>query len=394
MKCSGRVLIVAGEASSSLYAQRLLELWKANGRDVETFGIGSQEMENLGFKRLGKSEELAVVGLVEVIRHFGLIRETYHALLAECDRKKPDFALLLDYPDFNLRLARDLKKRGIRVIYYISPQIWAWRKGRIHQIKKYVDEMLVVFPFEEKFYRDSGVKVTFVGHPLLDEVKGPKRLSSDERQMMRRKMGISPDEVVLGLLPGSRRSEIEHHLDLQIQAAHIVCGKRKNVRPLIVCAPSLDRGVFAAAIDKSSVTIGVIKEDPIRAVDLCDICLVASGTATLMVGLLTKPMVVMYRMNPLTAWIAKRIVKSTPYFAMVNLILGKRAVSELFQEQASPSMLAAELDRFFDQGTRSQMVKELERLETQLGHQGATEKVASCLEVYLGSTRQAVDERP
>ncbi len=189
---NGRVLIVAGEASSSLYAQRILEQWQSLGKSVDAFGIGSQSMEKLGFRRLGKSEEMAVVGLSEVIKHFPLIRRVYNSLLAECDRLQPDFALLLDYPDFNLRLAKDLKARGIKVIYYISPQVWAWRRGRVNLIRKVVDEMLVLFPFEESFYREHGVKATFVGHPLLDELELRRGASSSEQRVRRERYGIQP----------------------------------------------------------------------------------------------------------------------------------------------------------------------------------------------------------
>jgi lipid-A-disaccharide synthase len=161
-----RVLIVSAEASSALYARRLLEAWQKHDIKVSAFGVGDQKMLELGFQALGRSENMAVVGIKEVLRHYSHIKKVFYDILAECDREKPKFALLLDYPDFNFRLAKELKKRGIRVIYYISPQLWAWRKGRLSLVKKYIDKMLVLFPFEKDFYRENGVDVEFVGHPL------------------------------------------------------------------------------------------------------------------------------------------------------------------------------------------------------------------------------------
>lgn len=381
----GRILIIAGEASGALYAQRLLEAWRDQNRSVDAFGIGSKAMESLGFLRIGKSEELAVVGLVEVIKHYPDIRRVFYGLLSECDRNPPQVALLIDYPDFNLRLAKELKKRGIKVVYYISPQLWAWRKGRIELIKKYVDKMLVVFPFEKEFYEKHGVDVDFVGHPLLDEL--PK---SDMTVALREKMGISANEVVLGLMPGSRESEIKNHLDAQIKAVAELQKlmdskqlKQKTLRPVLLCAPSLPRERFAEAIGQNDFPIQIVRMDPVSMISLCDFILVASGTATLLVGLLQKPMVIMYRMNAVTAWLAKRLVKGTPFFGMPNLISGREIVVELFQEQASPQNMASELFKYVTDDVRANKSNELFELRTKLGSKGATHRVAEVLEKFM-----------
>ena len=374
-----RVLIVAGEASSSLYAQRLIEHWKREGRTVETFGIGSRSMESLGFRCLGRSEEMAVVGLMEVIRHFPLIRRVYHSLLEECDRAKPDVALLLDYPDFNLRLAKDLKKRGIKVVYYISPQVWAWRRGRVKLIKKVVDEMLVLFPFEETFYREHGVKAAFVGHPLLDELD---HLSKDV-ELSRQRFGLKKDELVLGLMPGSRESELKNHLKEQLSAAELLTRRYPKIRAVLLCAPTSERERLQAAASDISTSIQIIKSEPFEMIGVCDFLLVASGTATLMVGLLEKPMVIMYRMSAITAWFARRLVKHTRFFGMVNLVMDREVARELFQEEASAAGMATELERFVDDGARRAKMIELKELKSRLGSQGATERVAAALEPYL-----------
>lgn len=371
------VLIVAAEASSSLYAQRLLESWKAQGHEVDAFGIGSRSMEKLGFRCLGRSEEMAVVGLQEVIKHFPLIKKVYHSLLDEAVARKPKFALLLDYPDFNLRLAKDLKKRGIKVIYYISPQLWAWRTGRVKQIKKNVDRMLVLFPFEETFYKDHGVTVDFVGHPLLDEL--PKQVSDREFLLKKQRYGLGENDIILGLMPGSRRSEIEHHLRLQIQTAEILVKRNPRIRPVLMVAPTLDREYIKHVMGDVRITLQIIKEDPNDMIALADVILVASGTATLMVGLLEKPMVIMYRMNSLTAWIAKKLVTKTPFFGMVNLIMGRKVVPELFQEEANPERMAQEIEKLLETEERAKVVGDLKQLKERLGAQGATTRVSEIL---------------
>lgn len=379
----GRVLIVAGEASSSLYAQRILEHWKNSGKSVDAFGIGSRSMESLGFKRLGNSEEMAVVGLSEVIKHFPLIRRVYKSLLSECDRLKPDFALLLDYPDFNLRLAKDLKARGIKVVYYISPQVWAWRRGRVNLIRKVVDEMLVLFPFEEPFYREHGVRATFVGHPLLDEMEIRKNQMKTDSRVRRERYGIQPFEFVLGLMPGSRESELRHHLRDQLAAAELLAKRYPQIRPVLFCAPTIERERLQEAVSELSVSVQIVKDEPLDMIEMADVVLVASGTATLMVGLLERPMVIMYRMSPITAWFAKRLVTQTKYFGMVNLILEKESARELFQEAASPEGMATELEKLLDEKVRFEKTRELADLKNRLGALGATNRVVERLETYF-----------
>lgn len=376
------VLIIAAEASSSLYAQRLLEHWKNSGREVDTFGIGSREMEKLGFECLGRSEEMAVVGLQEVLKHLPHIRNVFYNLLEQAEARKPKFALLLDYPDFNLRLAKELKKRGIKVIYYISPQVWAWRTGRVKIIQKVVDHMLVLFPFEEEFYKKHGVRVDFVGHPALDEL--PNALTPEQLKIQRNRFGIQDDDIVLGLMPGSRRSEIEHHLRAQLETAQLMVRKNPRIRPLLMVAPTLEREYMKKAMGDVSFPVQIIKENPLDMIALADVILVASGTATLMVGLMEKPMVIMYKMNDLTAFFAKRLVTKTPYFGMVNLIMNDRVVPELFQEQANPQQMASELFKFVDDETLKARVRtHLQNLKQRLGARGATTKVASILQEYF-----------
>ena len=380
------VLIIAAEASSSLYAQRLMESWKSHGREVDAFGIGSRSMEEVGFRCLGRSEELAVVGLQEVVKHLPKILEVADSILNEVDKVKPKFALLLDYPDFNLKLAKKLKKRGVTVIYYISPQVWAWRTGRVKLIRKVVDHMLVLFPFEETFYRENGVKVDFVGHPTLDELPEVSGVAgSSDVTLQRQRFGIADDDIVLGLMPGSRRSEIAHHLATQFATAALMVKQNPRVRPVLMIAPTLEREQVMAGFDDLGFPLQVIKDEPLEMISLADVVLVASGTATLMVALMEKPMVIMYRMNAVTAWIAKRLVTKTKFFGMANLVMGREVVPELFQEEANPDRLARELNRLVsDSDVRARVIADLKEIKNQLGSRGATERVRQLLEPYFG----------
>jgi lipid-A-disaccharide synthase len=382
-----QVMIIAAEASSALYAQRLLQYWKANGTPVHAFGVGNREMEILGFEILGRSEEMAVVGLQEVISHWGLIRSTFHRLVDEAARRKPKFVLLMDYPEFNLRLATKLKALGIPVVYYISPQVWAWRTGRVKHIRKVVDRMLVLFPFEKDFYEKHGVKADFVGHPLLDEMS-PELLDEKTRLERRARFSLNEGDLVLGLMPGSRHSELNHHLDVQLEAAALLVKRFPNVRPLLMIAPTLERkdveASLAKAADQYSMSVQVIKDEPMKMIQLTDVILVASGTATLMVGLMEKPMVIMYRVSRITAFLVKLITWNTRFFGMVNLIMDEEVSKELFQDKASAEGLADEVGRLLasrDERLRAQ--EKLRDLKNRLGSRGATERVAEILSGYL-----------
>lgn len=379
-----QVLIVAAEASSVTYAQRILETWKKQGRKIHAFGVGSQDMEKLGFERLGKSEEMAVVGLAEVIAHYSHLKSVFDNLVAEAEKRRPKVAIVLDYPDFNLRLAEKLHGLGIPVVYYISPQVWAWRKGRVHAIKKYCKKVFVLFPFEVPFYEEHGVPCEFVGHPLLDEMD--ERLINDPAFLKthRNQCGIRDDEIVLGLMPGSRHSELKQHFQIQLDTARILSKKHPNLKILILTAPTFDKEKMQEYLEDFRLPYILLKDEPFRMIHLVDIMLVASGTATLQVGLMKKPMVIMYKVKWLTGVLAKLIVRGTKYFGLVNLILGKEAVPERFQSDVNPEHLAALVDRYISEPNyRSQVVGDLEQLRQHLGAKGATQRVVRALDEFL-----------
>ena len=381
---SRRILIVAAEASSCLYAERLLQHWKQHNISIEAFGIGNAAMAGEGFECLARAEDLAVVGIQEVVAHWSVIKQAFHGLVDAARERRPQVALLLDYPGFNLRLASRLKNLGIPVAYYISPQVWAWRRGRVKTIQKVIDKMLVVFPFEESFYAQHGVRVEFVGHPLLDELK-PAHFDAKVRTLQRARYGIQPDDVVLALMPGSRHSEMKHHLRVQLEAARRLrlTHTRTSLKVALFVAPNFSTEQVQAWLTDLDFPLMLIKDEPFSMINLADVVLCASGTATLMVGLLEKPMVVMYRMNAFSAWLAKLFVKGTKHFGLINLVLDERVVPELFQEQADANHLAREIGSLIESPEkRLQMQERLRPAKNRLGSSGATNRVAAALESY------------
>ncbi len=388
---SHKVMIIAAEASSAHYGAKLIKYWqkkeKEGGPQIEFFGVGTQEMENLGFHRIGKAEEMAVVGLVEVIKHFSHLKAIFNNLVEAASTQKPDFVILMDYPDFNLRLAKKLKAMGIKVFYYISPQVWAWRKSRIHDIKAYCEKVFLLFPFEKTFYDHFQVPNEFVGHPLIEDLD-PTLYDQMVIQGQRQKFGIKNDELVLALMPGSRHGEIERNFPLQLEAAKIILKKHKNVRLLICVAPTLTKEHLLAYLDNFSFPYLLIKDDPNRMISMADLILVASGTATLMVGLLEKPMVIMYKVNWLTGVIGNWLV-DVKFFGLINLVLDKEAVPERKQEQTDPKHLATLLEKYItDAEYTKSVIHDLKQTKKALGYdeadkKTATQKVIEALNKYL-----------
>ncbi|MCB0349935.1 MAG: lipid-A-disaccharide synthase [Bdellovibrionales bacterium] len=377
------ILIVAGEASSALYAQRLLEYWQRNNQEIKAYGVGSIAMEQLGFDRIGRSEEMAVVGLTEVLKHYSAIKKVFNDIIEQTKIRKPKVILLLDYPDFNLRLAKKLKPLGIPIVYYISPQVWAWRKSRVHDIRKLVDKMLVLLPFEKDFYKGFDVDVEFVGHPLLDELKS-ELFNEEARQVERSRYGVLPGETWIGLMPGSRNSEIKHHLVSQLQAAQIIYSQNKQLKFALLVAPTFSKEDIQKVLPQYDIPLTIVQADPLKMVSLVDVVICASGTATLIVGLLKKPMVIMYKMNALSAWFAKLIVKGTQYFGLINLVLGKKVVPELFQSQASAENISAEVLKYIeDEKYKAAVIEKLSHAHLLLGSRGATVRVAEILKPML-----------
>ncbi|MES3038725.1 MAG: lipid-A-disaccharide synthase [Bdellovibrionota bacterium] len=374
-----RVMIIAAEASSSHYALRLLKEWKSQGLDVEAFGVGSKDMENIGFRRLGKSEEMAIVGAAEIISQLGFLKSVMDQLVEEAVKLHPQVTILMDYPEFNLLLARKLRARGLRSVYYISPQIWAWRQGRVETIKKFCDKVFLLFPFEKHFYEKHSVPLEFVGHPLLDEMD-EKYFDPKYLQTRRAQYGFTDSDIVLGLMPGSRRLELKQHFEIQLETARRLIKKFPQIRIVILCAPTFEKEELHAYLEDFKSPYVLLRDDPFSMIHIVDLMLVASGTATLQVGLLQKPMIIMYRMKWLTSVFASLFVRGAKFFGLVNLILDREVAPEKYQAQANPEVLENELSKLItDENYRFRMIKELGELRFKLGDRGATRRVAESI---------------
>jgi lipid-A-disaccharide synthase len=362
------LLVVAGEASGDLHGARLVSELRRLEPDLAVFGLGGDELRAVGLEPVAHSAEISVVGITEVLRILKRARQIFDLLLREVDRRRPAVAVLIDFPDFNLRLAAELKKRGVAVVYYVSPQVWAWRKGRIKTIAQVVDRMLVLFPFEVDFYQRFGVKVVHVGHPLVDEVPQlPGAWDQGE--------GEVSGPFRLALLPGSRVSEIEALLPVMLAAVrHLAEDLPVEVR--LIRAPSVPRELLEEEIELSGLPVRIVSEDRFAAIANSHLALCASGTATLEVGLLGTPMVMLYRLGRWT-WLLARLMVRLPFVSLVNLVLGKKVIPELLQSDATPRRIAAEAEQILmDDGERERMRAGLAELRARLGEGGASVRAA------------------
>lgn len=366
-----RILIVTGEASGDLLASHLVKAMRAADPALSISAMGGDRLREAGAEILVDISRHAVMGITEVIGHLGTIYGIFRKLTLTLRRDRPDLLILVDYPDFNLRLARVAKKHRIPVLYYVSPQIWAWRTSRIRQIAATVSTMVVVFPFELPLYREAGVDAHFVGHPLLDIVK-----VSRTREENRKRFGLLPGRRVIGLLPGSRLSEVQRILPPLLEAARRLSREHHDLQFIIPVAPGLDKAELEQLAGDAAVAATLVDNSIYDVIDSADLVIVASGTASLETALLAKPMVIVYRMSPLSYRIARLLVK-VPHIGMANIIAGKTVVPELIQEQASGERIAAEAARLLtDAGRYATVRAELELIKKKLGEPGASERAA------------------
>jgi len=363
------LLVVAGEASGDLHGARLISELRRRVPGLRTFGLGGDEMRAAGLEAVAHSSEISVVGITEVLKVLPRAREIFAALLREVDRRRPALAVLVDFPDFNLRLAKELKSRGVEVVYYISPQVWAWRRGRIKTIARIVDRMLVLFPFEVDFYRKHGVDVVHVGHPLVDEVPSPL-------QAWDRGGPAAGEPYRVALLPGSRVSEVEALLPTLLEAVRKLAA-RLPVEAHLIKAPTISRDLLEEHVQLAGLPVVIVSEDRFTAIADSHLALCASGTATLEVGLLGTPMIMVYRLASWTYALAKLLVR-LPDVSLVNLVSGRRVVPELIQGEANPERIAAEAERILtDAAAREEMRTGLAELRGRLGAGGASGRAAA-----------------
>jgi len=374
-----RLLVASGEPSGELYAAELVRHLRDLRPGLDVFGLGGDRLQAEGATLLAHVRDLAVVGLLEVLSHLRQIRGVFRRVLDEVDRDPPQAAVLVDYPDFNLRLARALHRRGIPVVYYVSPQIWAWRRGRIRTIRETVARMLVIFPFEEALYRDAGVPVEFVGHPLVDRVHPPTRAD------FLAGLGVSPGRDVVAVLPGSRLKEIAHNLPGLAGAIASLHAWRPELEFLLPVAPAIENALVEPAL--RGLPVRLVKEGAQSVLASCQAAMVASGTATVEAALVGAPMVVVYRLSPLTHFLGRRLVR-VPHVAMVNLIAGKRAVPELIQDDFTPERVASEVRALLEQPERRDAMKrDLDEVRRRLGEPGASRRAAEAVAGVLDSPK-------
>ncbi|MBQ83308.1 MAG: lipid-A-disaccharide synthase [Candidatus Marinimicrobia bacterium] len=358
------ILIVAGETSADQHGAALVSQLKAASKDVTFFGIGGDNLRWEGVQLVEHAENMAIMGFVEVAKHYWFLRTVYNKVVSECEKRNPARAILIDYPGFNLRLAKELKKRQIPVTYYISPQLWAWKEKRIEIIRECVDQMLCIFPFEEQWYRQRGVEATYVGHPFLD---GEPNFM--EREYFLDKHSLSTNTIVLALMPGSRQQEVNRHLKTMIKTVELV--KRDiEISAIVGKAPAVELPQEIG--DK----IHIETDTPEMVLKYASIGIVSSGTVSLQSAIYGVPSVVIYKMNPLT-WIVANKVTQVSYASMTNLIAKEQVLPELLQSRARPEKIADCLKKWLrSEDLREQTVNQLSEVKRQLGGPGASQKVA------------------
>jgi lipid-A-disaccharide synthase len=384
-----RLLISAGEASGDMHGAELLRALQAQRAGIEPFGLGGEALRTAGCELTVEARNVAVVGLAEVVSHLPGIYREFHRLLAEVDRRRPDVAVLIDFPDWNLRLARQLHRRGIPVVYYISPQLWAWRRSRLKLVQRYVDAMLVIFPFEQEFYARHGVHAEFVGHPLAE--LAPPTIS---RQDFAARWGLDPNRQWIALLPGSRRKELRLNLPAMLGAAIRMAGDYDFLVPV---ASTLDTiwvreqiAVCAKEIAADPALVGpsfAVPDSPVPIkLRLCDdaraalfhsrAAVVASGTATVEAALIGTPFVMVYRVAPLTWTLGRHLVK-LPHYGMVNLVANRRIVPEMIQHDFTAERVERELRPLLADGeARSRMIAAFAELRAALAATASSQTAA------------------
>jgi len=363
------VMIIAGEASGDLHGSRLVKTMRKRDNALFFCGIGGQTLRDAGVRIIVNASELAVVGVTEAFSKIPKLFQAISVAKKLLKSLRPDLLILIDFPDFNLHIAGTAKKLGIPVLYYISPQIWAWRKGRIKKIRRLVDHMAVILPFEEAFYKKCGIPATFVGHPLLDTIFP----DTD---------GVHTDYTaappVIGLLPGSRDREIIRHLPLMIAASEILSKHFKNIHFIISLAPSIEKKFVEKILKEHHGTdrFELVSDRVEKIFERCRFVIAASGTVTLEAAIAGTPMIIIYRVSPASYWLARAMVR-VRHFGLVNLIAGKEIVPELLQKGASPENIADQATRMLsDTANLENSRRELLAIRKLLGRPGASERVA------------------
>ncbi len=365
------VLFSAGESSGDQHAANMFLELKQRCPAIRGIGMGGSKMRQAGIDVRYDSAGIGVIGLVEILKHYGEALRALNLLKQIISDEKPDLLVCVDYKEFNLKLARFAKGQGVKVLFYVGPQVWAWRPGRVKTYGKAIDMMAVIFPFEPRYYEAENVPVRYVGHPSVDKVH-PQRSRAEDLVLF----GLDPGRPVVGLLPGSRSNEIKRMLPVMLAAAEKLMERQPALQFLLPQADSISDAELAMHLGNRAVTINVVKQLPYDAIQCCDAVMTTSGTASLEIALLGVPMVIVYRLAAFSYWLGKRLVK-IPFIGLPNIIAGKAIVKELIQEQLTAENLAAEITRLLsDAGYRQRCIDELQQVKRRLGDGGGSKNMA------------------
>lgn len=377
------ILVVAGEPSGDMHAAHAVSELRKLRPDTQVDAMGGDALKAAGARLIVDNRDLAVVGLFEVIRHYPMIRRALNTLKSRLETHPPDLLVLVDYVEFNLKLAKHAKTLGIPVLFYVSPQVWAWRQGRVKTIGQRIDMMAVIFPFETKFYEQHGIPVRYVGNPLVGKVK-----PTLPAQQVRKELNLDSDDIVIGLQPGSRRSEVERLLPLFLDAARLIREQQPDARFILPIAPGIDRESITSAIPDDLPVTASDRFAPYDLMQVCDAIITASGTATLETALMKIPMVISYRVSWLSYQIFRRLIR-IPDIGLANIVAGKRVVPELIQDQATPENLATEiLNILREPSVRQQMLEGFDLIRRQLGERIGSVELAQLIdEMLVGKPR-------
>ena len=368
---SKKIMLVAGEVSGDLHGAHLVEAIHRIAPEVQFFGVGGEGLAREGMKLLYHAHSLAVVGITEALLKLRPILKAFQGLKESLDHEKPDLLILIDFPDFNLRLAKIAHRRGIPILYYISPQVWAWRPKRIKLIARLVKKMVVLFPFEVPLYEAAGVDVEWVGHPLLDIVK-----PTLPREVAFQQFGLDPKRRTIGLLPGSRKHEVEKLLPPLLASAQLLQKEIPRLQFIIPLAPGISRATLSPWTRNISIPLKVVEGWTYDVMNLSELLITASGTATLEGAILGKPMVIVYKVSLPSYWIGKRLVR-VDHIGLVNLVAGREIVPELIQKDVNPQRIAEEALRILkDPILRQRITESMAAVRQNLGEPGAAQRAA------------------
>jgi len=376
---------VAGEASGDLHGARLAAEMKILWPGVTIRGMGGHRMASEGVEILVSCSDVAVVGLTEVFMKLPALRRALAILKSELELNRPDLLVLIDYPDFNLHLAGFAGRLGIPVLYYIGPQVWAWRRGRIRKIARRVTRMAVILPFEEDYYKRRGVNARYVGHPLMDASSFPALEAREDLRL---------EEPLVGLIPGSRREEVIRLLPSMVKAGELMKRRFPDISFVLPLAESIPIELVKTYLSKSNIHVDVLRSGIYEALRRCHVAMVASGTATLETAIMGVPMVIAYRVSSLSYLVGRLVIK-VPFIGLVNLVAGEKAVPELIQHEVSPGNLAMEAARLLeDDSLRRRTIEKLAVVKKSLGGSGASRRAAEIAIHMLGSRPGSLDFRP